>query len=252
MVTDGLEPDVEEQTDEVSQDQATLDVEQGLEATPEFVSKADHDRAVQELAAQVRGLQGKQDKALNSIRQDASREVDERVEARLKQMVAEQQRSSYIAQLSDEQREVAEPLLNEIQALRTEMMPQTQPVQQQAVNGVDYEALDNAAKMVQRFGLAWDDEHVRYGVIGDPNLTPDQQEELFYQSILVAVQNKQNTAPSPAAAPQRQTANPPVEAEPSNARGTIRNADDLRDAFIQGKLSNEEYKQRMQSFGEAV
>jgi hypothetical protein len=251
---DGEEQNVQEAQDVVSQDQVALDAEQGAEATPAYISRDDHVAVLADLThlrRELSGLQGKQDRALNSIRRETEAKVEERVESRLGELQRQQGRKEWWNSLDEDQQRAAEPLVEELEMLRQQMTAKTAPAPQApapAQTG-DKAFLNEAARTVERFGLKWDDPNVRYGAFNDPSLTPEQQAETFAQSIRDAILANGRTN---GATPPRQTANPPVEAEPQNARAVMRSADDIRDAYIQGTINTEDYKHRMQAIGEPV
>ena len=249
---DGEEQNVQEVQDVVSQDQVALDAEQGVEATPAYISRDDHNAVLADLThlrRELSGLQGKQDRALNSIRRETEAKVEERVESRLGELQRQQGRKEWWNSLDEDQQRAAEPLVEELEMLRQQMATSTTPAPQAPAQTADKAFLNEAARTVERFGLRWDDPNVRYGAFSDPSLTPEQQAETFAQSIRDAILMNGRTN---GVTPQRQTANPPVEAEPQNARAVMRSADDIRDAYIQGSITTEDYKHRMQAIGEPV
>ena len=127
---------VNSQNDEVTQDQQSLDEEQGeIPATPQYATSdqlTNIQNQLQQLESKNRGLQGLVDNGLNAIRRDTQTWAEQQFSG----MRNEMDKKAYLENLDEEQRAVVTPLLNEMEELRKQNVqqaqPQPSPTQQQA------------------------------------------------------------------------------------------------------------------------
>ena len=234
-------------TSAIDQDQAQLDAVQ--EATPQTNSDSmtGEIQALKELIAhqnqQVAGLQSKIDKGLNAIRRDSE-------DAVRKQQEAAAQR--YIQQLPEEHQGAFNSMLQanqayyqENQKLREEaeivvQQPQQQPTQEQ-------DEWEQVYAIPRGLGLDPNTPGIDYAAFTDPGLTENQRRDRFFASLrpLMGATNQAPTG-QPTEASTSQVQSPPAGGASSN----MRSVEQVQSAYIEGKLSKQEYTDQLNRLGQ--
>ena len=247
---------VNSQNDEVTQDQQSLDKEQGeIPATPQYATSdqlTNIHNELQQLRSENRGLQGLVDNGLNAIRRDTQSWAEQQFSG----MRNEMDKKAYLENLDEEQRAVVAPLLNEMEELRKQNVqqaqPQTSPTQQQAAPDQAQQQWEQIYKFVESMGLDRNDPNLRYSALDPTNsLAPEQRSAQFAESVGNAVRAKGGTPPQQPSPQQPQTqkpatVSPPVDQPSGKAAPTYKNLDDVRSAYIEGKIEKAEYQSMVQ------
>ena len=249
--------------DEVTQDQQSLDQEQGENAaTPQYVTSEQY-QAMQNEIAQVkqqnqklesesRGLQGLVDNGLNAIRRDTQKWAEDQFTG----IRSEMGRQQYLDNLDEEQKEVVAPLLNELDELRKQQRvePQAAVQQQQVQSGQANQQWEQVYQFVESMGVNRNDPNLRYSALDPTNsLNPEQRSAQFAESIGNAIRAKGGTPPKQPSPQQPQvqtqkptTVSPPVDQPSGKAAPSYKNLDDVRSAYIEGKIEKAEYQSMVQ------
>jgi membrane-associated HD superfamily phosphohydrolase len=233
---------VEEQS-VLDQDQAQLDAVQE-ETTPQT---APTDAVTKELQAlredfsrQVAGLQSKVDKGLNAIRRDTEEQARQQQEAAMKQ---------YMEQLPEEYREGFEMLANQnrqYQQQLSQIQNGNEPEQPQVSS-----EWDQIYAIPRSMGLDPQTPGIDYAAFTDAGLTEDQRRDRFFASIKTVMNS--NTQTETPATPQttEQVQSPPTSGTPtSGSPSNLRSEEQIQRAYIEGKLTKEEYQQRLTQVGQ--
>jgi hypothetical protein len=231
-------------SDPISEEQAKLDEIQG--ETPHYVTSEQFEtmlKQIQTLQAENRGLQGKIDSGLTAIRRDS-----ERARAEERQREAD----ALISNLPEDQREYVAPILKrnaELEAWVTTQGGLASP------NGSAGAASNELQEIVRDMGVDPFNPGINYSALQNPSLTESQRRQAFFSSVDTVKQESSTPAPTPPAPPAppapSSTVSPPVGSTPNTA-SEIRNIDDVRSAFIEGRLSQEDYRSRMSQLGHPV
>ena len=233
---------VEEQS-VLDQDQAQLDAVQE-ETTPQT---APTDAVTKELQAlredfsrQVAGLQSKVDKGLNAIRRDTE------VQARHQQEAAIQQ---YLEQVPEEHRETFRAIANQNMEYREQLSQvenSTTPEEPQVSS-----EWDQIYAIPKSMGLDPQTPGIDYAAFTDDGLTEGQRRDRFFASIKTVMSG--NTTPETPATPQttEQVQSPPTGGTPtSGSASNLRSEEQIQRAYIEGKLTKEQYQQRLTEVGQ--
>ena len=241
-------------TSALDQDQAQLDA---VQEAPQ--SQADTNPVTEELRAmredfsrQVAGLQSKVDLGLNAIRRDTETQVRQQ---------QEQAAQQYIETMPEEYRPGVEQMLQANKAYHEENLklrdqlgsgeqPPEQPTQsaQQAPNGWQ-QVYDIATSL----GVDPKTPGIDYAAFTDPGLSESQRRDRYFASLkpLMGATNQ-----APATQTQEQPApngvqSPPTAGTPSNgASSNMRTVEQVQSAYIEGKLSKEEYTDQLRKLGQ--
>ena len=245
---------------EVTQDQQSLDKEQGeIPATPQYATSdqlTNIQNQLQQLESKNRGLQGLVDNGLNAIRRDTQTWAEQQFSG----MRNEMDKKALLENLDEEQMAVVTPLLNEMEELRKQNVqqaqPQTSPTQQQAAPDQAQQQWEQIYKFVESMGLDRNDPNLLYSALDPTNsLTSEQRSAQFAESIgnakEVAVRAKGGTPPQQPSPQQPQvqkpaTVSPPVDQPGGKAAPSYKNLDDVRSAYIEGKIEKAEYQSMVQ------
>ena len=247
---------VNNQNDEVTQDQQSLDEEQGeIPATPQYATSdqlTNIHNELQQLRSENRGLQGLVDNGLNAIRRDTQTWAEQQFSG----MRNEMDKKAYLENLDEEQRAVVTPLLNEMEELRKQNVQQAQPqqsqTQQQAAPDQAQQQWEQIYKFVESMGLDRNDPNLLYSALDPTNsLTPEQRSAQFAESVGNTVRAKGGTPPQQPSPQQPQvqkpaTVSPPVDQPSGKAAPSYKNLDDVRSAYIEGKIEKAEYQSMVQ------
>jgi hypothetical protein len=242
--------------DEIVQEQQQLDEQQGLgdqsaQLTEDRVRQMLNDQ-FQALRREVSGLQSGWDRGLNAIRGDMRKEIDQR----LSDMNAQAGREAFLGSLDDpEERRKFEYILQnqDNQARHTnngasqeQQIQEQQTAQQQAYEQQIY-------NYVRARNVAVNDPRVNYNVLVDPNMSWEQRQQIFYDSVesaRVPAQTTSQQQPSQGTAqrPPSNTVNPPVDGggRGSGNGGTREDAD--LNMYLTNKIDREEFLKRQPQF----
>jgi hypothetical protein len=233
-----------QETDEVTQEQERLDAEQGLQPdTAGQMLTADQVAEIvraqlRPIESQIRGVQSINDKAADAIRRDLTAEVEQR----FGNLQSDMGRQTWLSTLDERERELVTPLLEEMD--RRVQPSRPEPVAAQEAGSPDqwaevYHLVDNA-------GLQRNDPRIRYDILVNASLTPEQRQTQFLRSIYAPSEPAAPAAaqPTPAQDPApNATASPPVEGGGGGAAvGAITSQDNAREALIEGRITTDQYR----------
>ena len=188
---------------------------------------------------QISGLQSLYDKGLNAIRRDSESMIQQMQQQTLTQQNQER-RNQYLNSLDTREREVAEPLLEEIENLKqsqiNQLLAQQSVPQNEAVNNVQQNVQnqwEQVYKIVEDMGLNRNDPNVNYSILMDSSKTDSQKQQEFFASVRSAVvQQGQSSTQTPATQPDPQAQTPPVENSRQGNNGSHNNMDELLDWYL--------------------
>ena len=232
---------VEEQS-VLDQDQAQLDAVQE-ETTPQTAPTDAVTKELQalreEMSRQVAGLQSKVDKGLNAIRRDTEEKALREQEAAMKQ---------YMEQVPEEHRETFEMLANQnrqYQQQLSQMQNGNAPTQEVSSEW------DQIYAIPRSMGIDPQTPGIDYAAFTDDGLTEGQRRDRFFASIKTVMSS--NTQTETPATPQttEQVQSPPTSGTPtSGSPSNLRSEEQIQRAYIEGKLTKEEYQQRLTQVGQ--
>ena len=232
---------VEEQS-VLDQDQAQLDAVQE-ETTPQTAPTDAVTKELQalreEMSRQVAGLQSKVDKGLNAIRRDTEEKALREQEAAMRQ---------YMEQVPEEHRETFEMLANQnrqYQQQLSQMQNGNEPTQEVSSEW------DQIYAIPRSMGLDPQTPGIDYAAFTDDGLTEGQRRDRFFASIKTVMSS--NTQTETPATPQttEQVQSPPTSGTPtSGSPSNLRSEEQIQRAYIEGKLTKEEYQQRLTQVGQ--
>ena len=246
-------------TSALDQDQAQLDAVQEDPGSQTDSSSTGELRALRELIEnqnkmienqnrQVAGLQSKIDTGLNGIRRDSEESVRKQ---------QEQQAYAYMQSLPEEH-----------QAAFGQMLQANQAYYQQNAELRDQLAGDNGTQQAQpevsseweqvyaiprSLGIDPQTQGIDYAAFTEPGLNESQRRDRFFAS-LKPLMGATNQAPATQAQQQPapgQVQSPPAGGTPSNgASSNMRSVEQVQTAYIEGKLSKEEYTDQLNKLGQ--
>ena len=223
----------------------------------------------QEFQSQISGQQSLQDKGLNAIRRDTDTRIVQ-LENELKGYQNRDREQQFLGGLDMSQREVAEPLLQEMarrdetNAQQLEQM-QRYMVQNQSVQTQQPEVPPSYQQeiraVVQNMGVNPDDQNVNYSVLQDYSKTQEQRSQIFLQSVTQAAilrdregSQGQSSTQTPATQPDPQPQTPPMENSRQGNNGSHNNMDELLDWYLTIGSPNPEqqvyYNQKFEQFSQ--
>jgi len=191
----------------------------------------------------IAGLQSKVDRGLNAIRKDTEDAT------RAQQQRAVQQ---YLEQVPEEHRPAFQALANQNlqyqQQLSDQQFQEPNVDQQPEVSG-EWEQI---YAIPRSMGLDPQTEGIDYAAFTDPNLSEGQRRDRFFQSIKTVMST--GTAPTAdgqrTEQPSRGVQNPPTSGTPAGGvSGSFRTEEQIQRAYIEGKLSKDEYTKRLAEAG---
>ena len=242
--------------------QAELDVEQGLSTSTEDTLSIAQVQALMEgqkdeFQKQLDATRSHADRAVNAVRRDYESSVGQKVDDRLNAIQQEQGRLNWWNALDDEDQQKFAPIMQQLEELEKAQSPQT-PEQEQAPENPNTDAQwQQVYHIVRSFGLDPQNQGIQYAVLSDPNMTPQQRQDAFLQNLGTVVrggggsgQQPQQSGQQPPPV-QQNGVNPPIE-QGGQATGSLRTPDDVRDAFITGALSTDQYRERMNALGQPI
>lgn len=238
-------------TSALDQDQAQLDaVQEAPQSQTDTNPVTEELRAMREdFSRQVAGLQSKVDLGLNAIRRDTETQVRQQ---------QEQAAQQYIESMPEEYRPGVEQMLQankafheENQKLRDQVGGGEQPPKQpelQTSNGWQ-QVYDIATSL----GVDPKTPGIDYSAFTDPGLSESQRRDRYFASLkpLMGATNQ-----APATQAQEQPApngvqSPPTAGTPSNgASSNLRTKEQVYDAYLDDKLTKEEYRTELNKLGQ--
>ena len=232
---------VEEQS-VLDQDQAQLDAvqeEPAPQTTPTDAVTKELQALREDFSRQVAGLQSKVDKGLNAIRRDTEEKALREQEAAMKQ---------YMEQVPEEHRETFEMLANQnrqYQQQLSQMQNGNEPTQEVSSEW------DQIYAIPRSMGLDPQTPGIDYAAFTDDGLTEGQRRDRFFASIKTVMSS--NTQTETPATPQttEQVQSPPTSGTPtSGSPSNLRSEEQIQRAYIEGKLTKEQYQQRLTEVGQ--
>ena len=233
---------VEEQS-VLDQDQAQLDAVQE-ETTPQTTPTDAVTKELQalreEMSRQVAGLQSKVDKGLNAIRRDTETQARQQQEAAIQQ---------YLEQVPEEHRETFRAIANQNLEYREQLSKvetSTTPEEPQVSS-----EWDQIYAIPRSMGLDPQTPGIDYAAFTDDGLTEGQRRDRFFASIKTVMSS--NTQTDTPATPQttEQVQSPPTSGTPtSGSPSNLRSEEQIQRAYIEGKLTKEQYQQRLTEVGQ--
>ena len=233
---------VEEQS-VLDQDQAQLDAvqeEPASQTTPTDAVTKELQALREEMSRQVAGLQSKVDKGLNAIRRDTETQARQQQEAAIQQ---------YLEQVPEEHRETFRAIANQNLEYREQLSKvetSTTPEEPQVSS-----EWDQIYAIPRSMGLDPQTPGIDYAAFTDDGLTEGQRRDRFFASIKTVMSS--NTQTDTPATPQttEQVQSPPTSGTPtSSSPSNLRSEEQIQRAYIEGKLTKEEYQQRLTQVGQ--
>ena len=233
---------VEEQS-VLDQDQAQLDAvqeEPASQTTPTDAVTKELQALREDFSRQVAGLQSKVDKGLNAIRRDTEEQAKQQQEAAIQQ---------YLEQVPEEHRETFRAIANQNMQYREQISKLengTTPEEPQVSS-----EWDQIYAIPRSMGLDPQTPGIDYAAFTDDGLTEGQRRDRFFASIKTVMSS--NTQTDTPATPQttEQVQSPPTSGTPtSGSPSNLRSEEQIQRAYIEGKLTKEEYQQRLTQVGQ--
>ena len=240
-------------TSAIDQDQAQLDsVQEGSPQTEDSPLTGEL-RQLKELVEnqnrQIAGLQSKQDRALNAIRRDAEDSARRQ---------SEQAAQRYIQDLPEEHQGAFNSMLQANQAYHQEnqRLREQQEVGQDPQEQVQYaqpqDEWDQVYAIPRSLGIDPQSPGIDYKAFTDPGLDETQRRDRFFASLkpLMGATNQASTGQASQASTS-QIQSPPTSGTPaSGASSYMRSLDQVQAAYIEGRLSKQEYQDQLNRFGQ--
>lgn len=248
--------------DPISQAQANLDLQQeavvssdlhGFTPEMQLYISSKIAEANAEANKQIAGIQGKVDKALNSIRRDsetaaisaARNQVTQELNRILQSEELDEQQLAHVRQLRSREQQLDEQMGQVLmQPQNVQAEPQTQ------MSSV----IVAAREVAQREGINPDDARINYAALSDTSLSETQRLGAFTRSLEAITANVSTPVaqpPTPQQQGQPRTVNPPVEPGPAQST-SFSNEDEVLNAYISGTISSQERDQRLKSLGSEI
>ena len=233
---------VEEQS-VLDQDQAQLDAVQE-ETTPQTTPTDAVTKELQalreEMSRQVAGLQSKVDKGLNAIRRDTETQARQQQEAAIQQ---------YLEQVPEEHRETFRAIANQNLEYREQLSKvetSTTPEEPQVSS-----EWDQIYAIPRSMGLDPQTPGIDYAAFTDDGLTEGQRRDRFFASIKTVMSSNAQTETPATPQTTEQVQSPPTSGTPtSGSPSNLRSEEQSQRAYIEGKLTKEEYQQRLTQVGQ--
>ena len=238
-------------TSAIDQDQAQLDAVQ--EATPQTNSDSmtGEIQALKELVEQqnrqVAGLQSKIDRGLNSMRSE--------YEDRARQQ-AQQAAQQYIQEIPEEHQGAFNSMLQSNNAYYQE----NQRLKEQIINGGEQppqfddqtqQQWEQVYAIPRGLGIDPNTPGIDYDAFTDQGLTEDQRRDRFFASLkpLIGATNQASSGQATEASAS-QVQSPPAGGTPAGgASSNMRSVEQVQSAYIEGKLSKQEYTDQLNRLG---
>ena len=239
----------------IDQAQQEIDAEQGIVETTSELSQvqalqskvAEQHEQVRQLTSMVNASRGHTDRALNAIRGDFDKAVEDKIN-----MMGERARQEQLLESIDEdQRPFFQHMMDRLD--KVDNTSQTQSGQEQVITDSDTQSQwQQVYTMVQQMGINPQDPRVNYQLLVDTSVaTPEQRQGNFMQNLTQILSSTTSPQQSQPVA-QNTSANPPVESMSPSSTTALINADDIRDAYIAGTITTDVYHEKMGAIGENV
>ena len=239
----------------IDQAQQEIDAEQGIVETTSELSQvqalqskvAEQHEQVRQLTSMVNASRGHTDRALNAIRGDFDKAVEDKIN-----MMGERARQEQLLEsIDEEQRPFFQHMMDRLD--KVDNTSQTQSGQEQVITDSDTQSQwQQVYTMVQQMGINPQDPRVNYQLLVDTSVaTPEQRQGNFMQNLTQILSSTTSPQQSQPVA-QNTSANPPVESMSPSSTTALRNADDIRDAYIAGTITTDVYHEKMGAIGENV
>jgi hypothetical protein len=240
-------------TSGLDQDQAQLDaVQEGTPQTADPMTEElrtlrqvveNQNKMIENQNRQVAGLQSKVDRGLNGMREQY-------------QQGAMQQRyqamQQYAQQVPEEYRAGFEYLMNENAQLQQQQV-QSQTAEPQAETQDASSEWEQIYAIARSMGVDPQTPGIDYQAFTDPGLSEGQRRDRFFSSLrtVMASPTPQATTPEPTQTEQPQVQSPPQAGTPANGvSNNMRTVEQIERAYIEDKLSFEDYKKRLSEAGQ--
>ena len=251
-------------TQMIDQAQQELDVEQGIVETTSEVSQiqalqeqlAQQSQQLKEMSGMINSNRGHVDRALNSIRQDTTVDrtaIETILDEKLALANERIQQEQMLEGLNEDQRPIFEHLLNKFNTFETGKS--TEPSPQVPTEGEPQGTPDpwqDIYDMVSDMGLNQSDSRIQYRLLLDESVTPRQRQTNFLNNLMTVRDTGSGNQVQSQAANRATGQNPPVESMSPSSTTALRNADDIRAAYISGTITTDDYRDRMGAIGENV
>ena len=228
----------------LDQDQAQLDaVQEGTtpQAAPTDAVTKELQALREDFSRQVAGLQSKVDKGLNAIRRDTEEQTKRQQEAAIQQ---------YLEQIPEEHRETFRAIANQNMQYREELskMETTDIQPEQTQVSTEWEPIYAIPKS---FGIDPQTPGIDYAAFTDVGLTEDQRRDRFFASIKTVMGSNAPTQNTATVQTTEQVQSPPTSGTPtSSSPSNLRSEEQIQRAYIEGKLTKEQYQQRLTEVGQ--
>ena len=233
---------VEEQS-VLDQDQAQLDAvqeEPAPQTTPTDAVTKELQALREDFSRQVAGLQSKVDKGLNAIRRDTEEQAKQQQEAAIQQ---------YLEQVPEEHRETFRAIANQNMQYREQISKLengTTPEEPQVSS-----EWDQIYAIPRSMGLDPQTPGIDYAAFTDDGLTEGQRRDRFFASIKTVMSSNAQTETPATPQTTEQVQSPPTSGTPtSGSPSNLRSEEQIQRAYIEGKLTKEEYQQRLTQVGQ--
>ena len=240
-------------TSELDQDQAQLDAVQ--EGTPQTANPMTEEiralkgmvehqnQMIENQTRQVAGLQSKVDRGLNGMREQYEQGAVQQRQQAMQQ---------YAQQVPEEYRAGFEYLMNENAQLQQQRM-QSQTAQPEAETQNASSEWEQIYAIARSMGVDPQTPGIDYQAFTDPGLDEGQRRDRFFTSLrtVMASPTPQATTPEPTQTQQPEVQNPPQAGTPANGVATnLRSIEQIERAYIEDKLSFDDYKKRLSEAGQ--
>mgnify|MGYP003643295286 CR=1 FL=1 len=249
MTTDG-----NDLTQIIDQAQHDIDVEQGVVDTTSEESQvqalqsqlAGQTDQIRQLTSMVNASRGHTDRALNAIRGG----VDQAVEEKIASLGEKARQAQLLETINEDQRPIFQSMMERLDKIDNK--PQAQEVGEQAPIDSDTQAQwKQVYTMVEQMGINPQDNRINYQLLVDQSVaTPEQRQGNFMQNLTQILGS--NNSQQPQSVGRSPSTNPPVESMSPSTSTAFRNSEDIRDAYIAGKITTDVYHERMRAIGEDI
>ena len=240
-------------TSGLDQDQAQLDaVQEGTPQTADPMTEElrtlrqvveNQNKMIENQNRQVAGLQSKVDRGLNGMREQYQQGAMQQRQQAMQQ---------YAHQVPEEYRAGFEYLMNEIAQLQQQQV-QSQTAEPQAETQDASSEWEQIYAIARSMGVDPQTPGIDYQAFTDPGLSEGQRRDRFFSSLrtVMASPTPQATTPEPTQTEQPQVQSPPQAGTPANGvSNNMRTVEQIERAYIEDKLSFEDYKKRLSEAGQ--
>ena len=240
-------------TSGLDQDQAQLDaVQEGTPQTADPMTEElrtvrqvveNQNKMIENQNRQVAGLQSKVDRGLNGMREQYQQGAMQQRQQAMQQ---------YAQQVPEEYRAGFEYLMNENAQLQQQQV-QSQTAEPQAETQDASSEWEQIYAIARSMGVDPQTPGIDYQAFTDPGLSEGQRRDRFFSSLrtVMASPTPQATTPEPTQTEQPQVQSPPQAGTPANGvSNNMRTVEQIERAYIEDKLSFEDYKKRLSEAGQ--